>query len=351
MINQTSEDFPMTEPDHHVAPKDHFSGFSIIVPVKEINDYIRQSVPITLQIDYDNYEIIILPNEPLAQIPDFLRHPKIKLIPSGRVSPAVKRDLGAQHSQYSHLAFLDDDAYPTTDWLLKAEDHFRESPGLAAIGGPAVTPKDNSLGQHASGLFFETFVGGGGLDYRYRPKGKNFYVDDFPSVNLIVSKKSFNDIGGFDSHYWPGEDSKLCHDLITNGHRILYCSDVIVYHHRRRLLAPHLKQVGNYGLHRGFFAKKFPENSRKLVYFVPSLFVTANLGLLILSFFSSSWLTAWTGMILIYLGVASVDISLRTKHFKLAFLALVTIVTSHLIYGIMFMRGFFLLKDVKSQLR
>jgi hypothetical protein len=27
-------------------------GFSIIIPVKEINDYVLQSVPITLRIDY-----------------------------------------------------------------------------------------------------------------------------------------------------------------------------------------------------------------------------------------------------------------------------------------------------------
>jgi hypothetical protein len=38
-------------------------------------------------------------------------------------------------------------------------------------------------------------------------------------------------------------------------------------------LAKHLLQVGNYGYHRGFFARHYPENSRKLTYFIPTLFV------------------------------------------------------------------------------
>ncbi|OGR75591.1 MAG: hypothetical protein A2X40_08200 [Elusimicrobia bacterium GWC2_65_9] len=44
-------------------------------------------------------------------------------------------------------------------------------------------------------------------------------------------------------------------------------------HHRRAGLPGHLKQIGAYGLHLGFFAKEYPETSRKSVYFIPSVFV------------------------------------------------------------------------------
>ena len=36
---------------------------SIIIPVKEINDYIYESIPKILEMDFDDFEIIILPNE------------------------------------------------------------------------------------------------------------------------------------------------------------------------------------------------------------------------------------------------------------------------------------------------
>ena len=47
------------------------TGFSIIIPVKEINDYLSESIPHLLALDYKNYEILILPNEK----PEFLEFP------------------------------------------------------------------------------------------------------------------------------------------------------------------------------------------------------------------------------------------------------------------------------------
>ena len=37
--------------------------FSIIIPVKAINDYVRETVPYIQQLAYQSWELIILPNE------------------------------------------------------------------------------------------------------------------------------------------------------------------------------------------------------------------------------------------------------------------------------------------------
>ena len=37
-------------------------SFSIIIPVKEINDYLRESVPYLMGLDYEDFEILIVPN-------------------------------------------------------------------------------------------------------------------------------------------------------------------------------------------------------------------------------------------------------------------------------------------------
>ena len=39
------------------------TGFSIIIPVKEINDYLRESIPHLLALEFQDYEVLILPNE------------------------------------------------------------------------------------------------------------------------------------------------------------------------------------------------------------------------------------------------------------------------------------------------
>ena len=326
-------------------------GFSIIVPVKAINDYIRESVPIILRLDYREFEVIILPNDqPTGELPGFLADPRVRIIATGRVSPAVKRDLGAEAARHDRLAFLDDDAYPRADWLTAADRAFAET-GAAAIGGPGVTPPDSPLLERASGLFFETLIGGGGMDYRYRPGRERFPVDDFPTVNLIVDRQAFAAVGGFDNEFWPGEDTKFCLDLCAAGFTIWYAPDVVVYHHRRSLLLPHLRQIGNYGLHRGYFAKRFPATSARPIYFAPSLFLLGSVGLLALGFFHTLFWKLFAAGMVLYVGIALVDIFSRTASPLVGLATLAGMYCSHLAYGAMFLRGLLRPTPLHSRLR
>jgi GT2 family glycosyltransferase len=323
--------------------------FSVIIPVKEINDYIRESVPKILEMYYQNYEIIILPNELPAYTEDLLKNKKIKILSTGKVSPAVKRDIGAKHSRGEYLAFIDDDAYPAKDWLdiaIKA----LEKNKISAVCGPAVTPEDDSFFQKASGLFFETIFGGGGLDYRYKPAKKDFFVEDYPSVNFIVSKKSFFSVGGFDNEFWPGEDTKFCLDLVKNGHKILYLKDLIVFHHRRETLKAHLKQIFGYGKHRGYFAKKFPQTSFRITYFMPSIFLLGNILLLILSFINCNFVLIWLLLLIFYFILIFADSFKVAGNFKLGLLTGLITFFSHLTYGYGFIIGL-LSRRFKSRLR
>ena len=38
-------------------------------------------------------------------------------------------------------------------------------------------------------------------------------VKALDDVNLVVKREVFEAVGGYDSHYWPGEDTKLCLDI------------------------------------------------------------------------------------------------------------------------------------------
>ena len=94
--------------------------------------------------------------------------------------------------------------------------------------------------------------------------------DDLPSCNLLVRAPLLREIGGYDTAHWPGEDTILCLEIARRA-RLVYDPWVAAAHHRRPLFGPHLRQVSRYARHRGYFAKKFPETSRRLAYFVPSL--------------------------------------------------------------------------------
>lgn len=240
---------------------------SIIIPINQINSFLREAIPHHLNQSFQDFEILIFTDNPEKESWD-----KTRIIPTGKVSPPEKRDFALTHAQGEYLAFIDDDAYPAPGWLSQALPTFKNSQ-IAAVCGPGITPEQNSTSQKTGGYISASPLGGWGCTDRFIP-GEKKEVDDWASMNLIVRKSDFEAVGGYGVTFWPGEDTKLCLDLTHQlGKKIIYDPAVVVYHHRRALWKPHLIQNGRFGLHRGHFARIYPETSRRLSYFIPSLFV------------------------------------------------------------------------------
>lgn len=309
---------------------------SVIIPVKEINDYVMESHEYLRKVDYPDFEVLIFPDRDTG-----LALPGARIIATGPVGPAEKRDLAIEHATGEILAFLDDDAYPRWDWLARAVRRFAD-PEVAAVGGPAVTPDSDSRLQKASGAVYESRLASSRYTYRYFPTAAR-EVDDFPTVNLFVRKDVFARLGGFDTAYWPGEDTKLCLDITRRlGLKIIYDPEVIVYHHRRKLFGPHLRQVSRYAFQRGLFVRTFPETSLRPGYFVPSAFLLfAALGLPA-SIVSGPAAVAYLSVLTVYSAAvvtASLASALSYGSLAVGALTLPGIMLTHAFYGYHFIRG------------
>ena len=160
--------------------------------------------------------------------------------------------MGAAAATGEWLAFLDDDAYPAPGWLEAAVPHF-DNPRVWAVGGPGVTPPNDDFRAQASGWTYASWIVSGPARFRYVP-GRSRAVDDHPSMNLMLRRSAFQAVGGFDSAFYPGEDTKLCLELVHRGGMIRYEPGALVYHHRRPVMHGHLRQIAHYGRHRGYFA-------------------------------------------------------------------------------------------------
>jgi GT2 family glycosyltransferase len=206
------------------------------------------------------------------------------------------------------------------------------------VGGPGVTPPEDGFWRRLSGCIFSCFVVSGRYTYRYLPKTYQ-EVEDFPTCNLSVRRKDFEAVGGFDTRYWPGEDTILCLKIVKElRKKIVYDPDAVVYHHRRSLFGGHLRQVKEYALHRGFFARRFPETSRRLSYFVPSLFV---IGLVLGLFFSLAnrpVFPIYSGILALY-SVMIVSPFLLSFRPKWIFFGTLGVFLTHVTYGLYFIRG------------
>jgi GT2 family glycosyltransferase len=214
---------------------------------------------------------------------------------------------------------------------------YLENPKVGGVGGPGLTPEADGLIQKAGGYVLSSFMVGN-LSNRYKTK-QSFESDDIHSCNFIAWKSVVKEAGGWNEKYWPGEDTLMCLAIKKLGKKLIESSEVVVYHHRRSLFSPHLKQVSRFGEHRGFFAKKFPENSLKPIYFFPSLLVLSLFVGVLLSFFFSFFVYIVVLGVAAYLALSLVAAALQVRKVKLILLVWSGMIVTHIVYGVFFLSG------------
>jgi cellulose synthase/poly-beta-1,6-N-acetylglucosamine synthase-like glycosyltransferase len=120
---------------------------SIIIPCKSVDDYTRECIEYCTQLDYDEFEIILLPDNSTEMIEG------VRIIATGPVSPGVKRNVGVENSNGDLCAFIDNDAYPRSDWLANAVKYL-ENPEVGGVGRPAKLARKKVVGNRRCNLNF-----------------------------------------------------------------------------------------------------------------------------------------------------------------------------------------------------
>jgi|TARA_B100001971_G_C18263870_1_gene589797 glycosyltransferase involved in cell wall biosynthesis len=308
---------------------------SIIIPCTDINDYTLQCISYCKQLNYEHYEIILLPDKSSMEILD------VKIIQTGNITPGAKRNIGITHSKGSFCAFLDSDAYPDKNWLINSLKYF-DDPDVGIVGGPGLTPTEDDNMQRISGYILSSFMVGS-IAGRYK-RLKTYETEEVHSCNLITQKSLMLEVDGWNETFWPGEDSILCYIFKTKiGKKIIQANDVVVYHHRRPFVRKHLIQISKYGFNRGVLIHQLTDVSFGVKYFIPSIFTGFLFIGVLLSAFYSFFVVPFFLVFIIYSILCLMASYTEIKNPQRITTILITIggiFLTHIFYGVNFITGY-----------
>lgn len=152
-------------------------------------------------------------------------------------------NLGADHAHGEHLVFLNSDAFPQRPgWIQPMLDALAQNPQVGAVG-PRLLFGDGGI-QHAGMQFMRREELGiwvnhhpnMGLDPSLDPHTTLTTLPAITGACLVMRRKDFDDIGGWDTGYLVGdfEDSDLCLKLRSKGLQVAYLPSVQLTHLERQ---------------------------------------------------------------------------------------------------------------------
>ncbi|MBN1156911.1 glycosyltransferase [Candidatus Woesearchaeota archaeon] len=315
---------------------------SIIIPFKKLDSLVLECIKKCQLLDYSNYEILLLPDRRLKG-----KFRKCRVYPTGPVFPSIKRNTGVSKSRSEICAFIDADAYPDKKWLKNAVRLFSHG-DIGAVAGPNHVPPDVSIAERAAGDVLFSGLGVSTVYFirKYKYPGTYEYKES-PTSNLLIKTAIVRKLHGFDTLLLTSEDSKLCWQIRNKlKKKIIFSKDVFVYHHRRPLYWPHVRRMFVEGRNKAWLFKEIP-NFKALLHLAPSAFVLFLVGGAVLSPFSETLFTVYLGIIALYLLLVMLQ-SIKTRHLIRGLLVLIGIPSTHISYGLGFIRGLLTKKKRKK---
>lgn len=187
-------------------------------------------------ISKDLYEVIVADNDSnddtMSVVQRYVeQYPNFRLCSEIRRGANHARNAGVAVAKGEYVAFIDDDALASSDWLFNIYDFLARHTDVVVFGGPydaySVKPTPEWFPPEYGSLYL------GPLE-RTIEIGKEWIT----GTNLIVKRDAFLSVGGFHEKlgsvingvFYFGEESRLLVDLREQDHFVYYVPTIKVKH-------------------------------------------------------------------------------------------------------------------------
>ncbi|HKY09376.1 MAG TPA: glycosyltransferase, partial [Candidatus Binatia bacterium] len=191
------------------------------------------------KLTYPDYEVIVVNDgstdgtRQIAEGYDYIR-----LIHQENKGLSEARNVGIRAATGEIIAFTDADCMADPDWLTHLVARFQSSE-FAAVGGPNLTPPDDSFVASC------VAVSPGAPTHVLLD---DEVAEHIPGCNMAFRREALETIDGFDPIFRAaGDDVDLCWRLQNKGYKIGFSAAAVVWHFRRNTIRDYIKQQRGYG--------------------------------------------------------------------------------------------------------
>jgi glycosyltransferase involved in cell wall biosynthesis len=308
--------------------------FSLIVPVYNRPDEVRELLESLTKQTYTHFEVIIVedgssnPCKDIMQL--FDNQLVIKYLYQSNAGQGFARNYGFQQAQGDYFIVFDSDCLIPENYLQIVHDSILRH-RWDAFGGPdkahtSFTPIQKAISYAMTSLFSTGGIRGNQKSAeKFRPR----------SFNMGISKQVFAQTQGYKITRM-GEDIEFSIRIEKSGFKIGLIPEAFVYHKRRANFQQFYRQLHFFGRARVNVWRFFPDEL-KLVHLFPAGFVLFLVAFLITPFLGFYLFEAQALALLLYLTLIFSDALAKTKNLYVSLLSVGAVMVQLSAYGIGFL--------------
>jgi GT2 family glycosyltransferase len=202
-------------------------------------------------------------------------------------SPSRQRNAAVREARGDFIYFLDDDSRVAADCLTISERILKDET-VAVVGGPSLTPPDDSPLQQLFGYALSSLLGAGAVRNRYRASGNTRTTTEKELIlcNLIMRRSVYLEAGGLDERLYPNEENELLDRISAKGMKLVHAPEMAIQRSQRKTLRQFVRQMFSYG--RGRAQQTLITGHFSAISFAPLFFL---IYLMVLPFLPANLLT------------------------------------------------------------